>query len=299
MANFQFSSDASLREFMNALAAAEAAQSATSASAVAVGMGISLLLMVAALPQTRSGSAEDVTALASAATALSDIQEQLFETIETESAIKVLAARNMPQASRTQRVEREAALQLALRTAADIPLEVMRLAALGLNQARTIAEHACRAASSECARVHLALVGHIIDQQNRRREPDSSHTFCPNIPKASDSSNPFYKCRSHVWGSRHRASADQHQLTTLCGAPHRVTAYRRQSSNHKRRSKPTSVFNRIVQFVAFEAYGFTATTASASAEGRCRDVTMTHSPGFTAFSAATLLSGTVTRIVTY
>lgn len=158
MANFQFSSDASLREFMNALAAAEAAQSATSASAVAVGLGISLLLMVAALPQTRSGSAEDVTALASAATALSDIQEQLFETIETESAIKVLAARNMPQASRTQRVEREAALQLALRTAADIPLEVMRLAALGLNQARTIAEHACRAASSE-GELAVALLG--------------------------------------------------------------------------------------------------------------------------------------------
>jgi formiminotetrahydrofolate cyclodeaminase len=73
MANFQISSDASLREFMKALAAAEAAQSTTSASAVAVGMGISVLLMVAALPQTRSGSAEDVTALAIAATALSDI----------------------------------------------------------------------------------------------------------------------------------------------------------------------------------------------------------------------------------
>src|SRR3954469_12641724 len=104
MGNLQVSSDASLREFVKALAAAEAGQGATSASAVAVGMGTSLLLMVAALPQTRSGSAEDLTALASVATALSDIQEQLFETIETESAIKVLAARNMPQASQAQRV---------------------------------------------------------------------------------------------------------------------------------------------------------------------------------------------------
>jgi formiminotetrahydrofolate cyclodeaminase len=154
MANLQVSSDASLHEFVKALATAEAAQGATSASAVAVEMGTSLLLMVAALPQTRSGSAEDLTALASVATALSDIQEQLFEAIETESAIKVLAARNMPQASQAQRVEREAALQLALRTSADIPLEIMRLAALGLRHARTTAEHACRAASNE---VELAV----------------------------------------------------------------------------------------------------------------------------------------------
>jgi formiminotetrahydrofolate cyclodeaminase len=154
MANFQISSDASLREFMKALAAAEFAQGAMSVSAVTVGMGASLLLMVAALPQTRSGSAEDVMALASAAAALSDIHEQLFDMIETESAIKVLAARNMPQASHAQRVQREAALQLALRTAADIPLEVMRLGALGLEHAQTIAEHACRAASRE---VELAV----------------------------------------------------------------------------------------------------------------------------------------------
>jgi methenyltetrahydrofolate cyclohydrolase len=154
MTHFQVSSDASLRELMKALAAAEASQAVTSASAVAVGMGTALLSMVAALPQTKSGSAADLTALASAATALSDIQEQLFETIETESAIKVLAARTMPQASHAQRIEREAALQLALRTAADIPVEVMRLGTLGLQHARTIAEHACRAASND---VQLAV----------------------------------------------------------------------------------------------------------------------------------------------
>jgi formiminotetrahydrofolate cyclodeaminase len=154
MANFQISSDASLRDFMKVLAAAEAAQGALSASAVAVGMGTSLLLMVAALPQTRSGSADDIMALASSATVLSDLLDQLLGMIETENATRVLAARNMPQASHGQRVQREAALQFALRTAADIPLEVMRLGTLGLEQARTIAEHACRAASRE---VELAV----------------------------------------------------------------------------------------------------------------------------------------------
>jgi formiminotetrahydrofolate cyclodeaminase len=160
MATLHISSDASLREFMQALGGAETTQAATSASAVAVGMGTSLLLMVAALPQTRSGSVNDVTALASAAAALRQIQDQVFETIETESAIKVLAARNMPQASQAQRTDREAALQLALRTAADIPLEIMRLGVVALTHARTVAERACRAAANELGlAVELLRVG--------------------------------------------------------------------------------------------------------------------------------------------
>jgi formiminotetrahydrofolate cyclodeaminase len=120
-----------------------------SAAAVAGGLGTSLLLMVAALPKTRSDSATDRTALISASTALNSAQEQLLETIETETVVKVYAARNMPQVSATQRTEREAAIQLALRAAADVPLEVIRLCALGLQQARTVAEHCSRAAAAE------------------------------------------------------------------------------------------------------------------------------------------------------
>jgi methenyltetrahydrofolate cyclohydrolase len=143
------SSDASIREFLAALSSAEAAHGAVSAAAVAGGLGTSLLLMVAALPKTRSDSARDRTALISASTALSSAQEQLLETIETETVVKVFAARNMPQASATQRTEREAAIQLALRAAADVPLEVIRLCALGLQHARTVAEHCSRAAAAE------------------------------------------------------------------------------------------------------------------------------------------------------
>jgi methenyltetrahydrofolate cyclohydrolase len=149
MAQPRESSDASIREFLAALSSAEAAHGAVSAAAVAGGLGTSLLLMVAALPKTRSDSARDRTALISASTALSSAQEQLLETIETETVVKVFAARNMPQASATQRTEREAAIQLALRAAADVPLEVIRLCALGLQHARTVAEHCSRAAAAE------------------------------------------------------------------------------------------------------------------------------------------------------
>jgi formiminotetrahydrofolate cyclodeaminase len=80
---------------------------------------------------------------------LADVQEQLLETIETETVVKIYAARNMPQGTTTQRTDREAALQLSLRAAADVPLEVIRLCALGLQHARTVAKHCTRAAAAE------------------------------------------------------------------------------------------------------------------------------------------------------
>ena len=46
-------------------------------------------------------------------------------------------------------------------------------------------------------------------------------------------------------------------------------------------------------------YGLTATTASSSLDGRWRDVTVTHSPGFTVSIADNSLSNTLPRIVTY
>jgi hypothetical protein len=77
------------------------------------------------------------------------VQRQLIETIETETAVKLFTARSMPQASDAQRSERLAAIQLALRASADVPLEVMRLCAQGLDLATTIAKHGARAASAD------------------------------------------------------------------------------------------------------------------------------------------------------
>ena len=107
MAALQLASDVPIREFLNALASADSPHGAVSASAVAGAMGTSLLLMVAALPTTRSDSIDERTALMRAGAALGELQEQLIETIETETAVKLFAARNMPQASETQRSKRE------------------------------------------------------------------------------------------------------------------------------------------------------------------------------------------------
>jgi formiminotetrahydrofolate cyclodeaminase len=154
MADPQLVGNAAIRDFLTALASADAAQGAVSAAAMAGAMGTSLLLLVAALPTTRSDSIDERTALMGAATALGQVQEQLIETIETETVVKLFAARNMPQSSQAQRSKRDAAIQLALRAAADVPLEVIRLCALGLKHAQTVAASSCRAAGSD---VELAV----------------------------------------------------------------------------------------------------------------------------------------------
>ena len=142
-------SDVSLRDFIEAVGSADAPHGAVSTAAVAGGLGSSLLLMVAALPQTRTDTIADRAKLVEAATGLTSVQQQLIETIETETAVKLFTARNMPQASAAQRSERQAAIQLALRASADVPLEVMRLCAEGLQLAATVAAHCARAASAD------------------------------------------------------------------------------------------------------------------------------------------------------
>ena len=147
-------SDISLRDFIEAVGSADAAHGAVSTAAVAGGLGSSLLLMVAALPQTRSDFVGDRVKLVEAADALAGLRQQLIETIETETAVKLFTARNMPQASAAQRSERQDAIQLALRASADVPLEVMRLCAQGLELAATVAAYGARAASAD---VQLAV----------------------------------------------------------------------------------------------------------------------------------------------
>src|SRR4030095_12454329 len=139
----------SLRDFIEAVGSADTAHGAVSTAAVAGGLGSSPLLVGAARPQTRSDSVGDRAKLVEAAASLADLRQQLIETIETETAVKLFAARNLPGASAAQRSERQDAIQLALRASADVPLEVMRLCARGLEFAAIVAAHGARAASAD------------------------------------------------------------------------------------------------------------------------------------------------------
>ena len=147
--NWQGLNDISLRDFIAAVGSADDGHGVVSTAATAGSLGASLLLMVAALPRTPSDSLANWANLVDAATVLAGVQQQLIETIETETAVKLFTARNMPQVDDAQRSERQAAIQLALRASADVPLEVMRLCAQGLRVAATVATHSARRASAE------------------------------------------------------------------------------------------------------------------------------------------------------
>ena len=147
MSNVGFATRTSLRDFLAALGSADDPHGPVSAAAFAAAMGTSLLVKAAALPKTRSDSTGDRAVLLKSATALRAVQEELIETIETETAVRVFAARRMPETDSVQRREREAALQLALRAAADVPLEVMRLSVAALTHAEEVAARSSQAAS--------------------------------------------------------------------------------------------------------------------------------------------------------
>jgi len=154
MAQVRFPMEGSIPEFLAALASPEDAHGSLAAAAIAGAMGASLLRMVAALPRTLSSGDDDATALVSAAAALVRVQEELLETVETETAVRLFAARSLPKASRAERAKRESAIQFALRAAVDVPLEVMRLCDRALQRAEAVARRSSRAASTD---VELAV----------------------------------------------------------------------------------------------------------------------------------------------
>lgn len=141
--------DISIRDFLAALASPDEAHGAVSAAAVSGGLGAALLYVVSSLPQARSHSIQDRAKLTEAAAVLEDVRAQLLETMETETAVRIFTARNLPQANSAERLERQVAIQIALRAAADVPLEVMRLCVRGLKEAEKLAAHSVRAASAD------------------------------------------------------------------------------------------------------------------------------------------------------
>jgi formiminotetrahydrofolate cyclodeaminase len=149
--------DKSVRELLAAFGSSDPTPGGGSASALASAIGASLLMMVAALPKTRSGSEEDRAGLAAAAATLTGVQQQLTEAIDADTAAydRVVAAYKQPKANETEQAARKSAIQRALRDATDVPLGVMRLSVETLKAARLVAAHGHRAAASD---VGVAIV---------------------------------------------------------------------------------------------------------------------------------------------
>jgi formiminotetrahydrofolate cyclodeaminase len=141
--------DISLRDFIEAIGSADAGHGAVSTAAVAGGLGSSLLLMVAALTSDevrlgcRSGKAGGGSGGVSRHATAIDGNDR------NGNCSEALHRAQHAQGERAQRSDRQDAIQLALRASADVPLEVMRLCAQGLELAATVSAHGARAASAD------------------------------------------------------------------------------------------------------------------------------------------------------
>jgi formiminotetrahydrofolate cyclodeaminase len=151
--------DTPVRHVLAAFSSPDPTPGGGSASALASAVGASLLMMVAALPKTRSGSDEDRSALARAATAAGEAQRELMEAIDADAAAydRVVSAYRLPKTTGEEKAARTVAVQRALRDATDVPLRVMRMSARGLDAAALVAAHGHRAAASDVG-VAVALL---------------------------------------------------------------------------------------------------------------------------------------------
>jgi formiminotetrahydrofolate cyclodeaminase len=143
--------DLPLADLLAAFSSPDPAPGGGSAAALSSAIGASLLMMVAALPKTRTGSDHDRTALAAVGQQLSVIRERLAAAIDGDTAAYngVVAAYKRPKATAEEQSARTEAIQRSLRAATDVPLDVMQQSVRALEAAAVVARHGYRSAASD------------------------------------------------------------------------------------------------------------------------------------------------------
>ena len=131
-----------------------------SASALAAAVGLSLVAMVAQMGRTRTGSDEDRVVLDQAKDALLPLRDHVSALVEDDAKAydAVVAAYRLPKGTDEEKAVRKAAVQSALRGAAEVPLDVMRACQAGLTAAIDVARHGNPFAGSDIG-VALELLG--------------------------------------------------------------------------------------------------------------------------------------------
>jgi methenyltetrahydrofolate cyclohydrolase len=151
-----------LRDLLDAFASNEPVPGGGSAAALAGAIGASLLVMVAGLPTTRTGTPEEAADLAEASGRLRTLRDALTALVQQDSDAYagVVEAMRMPKATTTEKRERGAAIQTAMRQATETPLETMRCCQQALRGATVVAANGNRNAATDTAMgVELLLAG--------------------------------------------------------------------------------------------------------------------------------------------
>jgi formiminotetrahydrofolate cyclodeaminase len=118
---------------------------------LAAATGLSLLAMVSQMGRTRSGSDDDRRFLDESRTALLPLRDHVVTLVDDDAGAydAVVDAYRLPKTSEDEKATRKAAIQSALRGAAEVPLDVMRACQAGLTVAGEVARHGNPSARSD------------------------------------------------------------------------------------------------------------------------------------------------------
>lgn len=138
-------------DLIDAFASSDPVPGGGSASALAGAVGVSLLMMVAAMPKTKSGTPEETADLAEAEARLRPLRSQLTGLIDRDSDAyeAVVGAFKLPKATDEEKAARKDAIETATRRATEVPLETMRACRDALREAVVVAKNGTRNAASD------------------------------------------------------------------------------------------------------------------------------------------------------
>ena len=143
-------SSRTLDDVLNAFASNAPVPGGGSAAALAGALGVALLIMVATLKRTRTGD-EESDWLADAAERLQPLRTQLTALVDrdADAYASVMSALRLPKTDDAQKAARRHALDSAMRSATETPLETMRLCRRALGEALAVAERCVPSAASD------------------------------------------------------------------------------------------------------------------------------------------------------
>jgi methenyltetrahydrofolate cyclohydrolase len=141
----------SLGDVLDAFSSNEPVPGGGSAAALTGALGVSVLLMVAGLPKTRTGSAQERRDLDEAVETLLPLRVTLASLVDRDSdAYRVVVnAIRLPRDSADEQAVRRRAIANAMRAATDTPLATMRACQEALAEAPTVAGSCLKGASSD------------------------------------------------------------------------------------------------------------------------------------------------------
>ena len=141
----------SVADVLDAFASSAPTPGGGSAAALSGAIGASLLAMVAALPKTKTGEAQERQALDAASAALAGLRKKLADLVDedTRAYDLVTAAYRQAKSTDDEKAARTAAIQSALRAATEVPLETMRACEAVIREGSAVAQAGNPSAASD------------------------------------------------------------------------------------------------------------------------------------------------------